>query len=214
MARLAAFLFLPVGCVWALFDQLGYQPLGFSGIIVLLTGIHFHYAGFALPRLTGLWLQSEPRGPVFKWATWGVIAGVPLVAIGITTSQLGLPDWVEVLCVSVLAASALVVSLAQLEWAFRAPLPLLARLMFALGGLALASGMVLAVLYGWRSLFPMAWLSIPAMIATHGTLNSLGFCLPGLVAWKVHLSERKKSQNIRWRSMGTGSALRCMRDLR
>ena len=86
LSILASTLYLPVGGVWALFDQTNFQPLGFSGLIVLLTGVHFHYAGFALPRLTGLWLTQQPQKVLFKTATWGVIAGVPLVAIGITTS--------------------------------------------------------------------------------------------------------------------------------
>ena len=86
LAVLASDLYLPVGAVWALFDQFHFQPLGFSGIIVLLTAVHFHYAGFALPRLTGLWLARQRDRFVFQLSTWGVIAGVPLVAVGITTS--------------------------------------------------------------------------------------------------------------------------------
>lgn len=186
LAELAACLYLPVGGVWALFDQLGFQPLGFSGIIVLLTGVHFHYAGFALPRLTGLWLGRQGPNALFNIATWGVIAGVPLVAIGITTSQLNMPAVIEVVCVTTLACSAFVVSLGQLTWSIRArALPVTARLLFALGGLSLASGMVLAMIYGWRSVYPVAWATIPAMYAFHGTLNSLGFCLPGFLAWHL-----------------------------
>jgi YndJ-like protein len=184
LARLAAILYLPVGGVWALFDQLRFQPLGFSEIIVLLTGVHFHYAGFALPRLTGLWLEREKRGRVLQLAGWGVILGVPLVAIGITTSQMAMPFWIETLAVSILASAAFTVSLAQLNWSMRHPMPFGPRCLFAVGGLALAVGMVLATIYGWRSVVSVSWATIPAMYAIHGTLNSLGFCLPGFVAWK------------------------------
>lgn len=184
-ARLAALLYLPVGAVWALFDQLDFQPLGFSRIIVLLTGVHFHYAGFALPRLTGLWLERGRPGGGLRIASWGIILGVPLVAVGITSSQLALPPAIEVIAVSLLACSAFVVSLSQFQWAMMADIPALPRFLLALGGVALAVGMVLATIYGWRSVYPVGWATIPAMYAFHGTLNSLGFCLPGFVAWKL-----------------------------
>lgn len=186
MARLASLVYLPVGGVWALFDQAGFQPMGFSGIIVLLTGVHFHYAGFALPRLTGLWLEQDEEGPIRRVAAWGVILGVPLVAIGITTSQANMPAWIETTAVTILAFSAFTVSLAQFKWAWKTEMNGFSRALFVLGGLALAAGMMLATIYGWRHFFPVAWATIPAMYAIHGTLNSLGFCLPGFIAWKLY----------------------------
>lgn len=189
LAHLASLLYLPVGGIWALFDQLKFQPLGFSGIIVLLTGVHFHYAGFALPRLTGLWLAEARRGRGFQLAGWGVILGVPLVATGITTSQLDMPVWIETLSASLLAASAFTISLGQLVWALRYPMPILVRFLFGLGGVALAGGMVLATIYAWRHFYVVAWATIPAMYAIHGTMNSLGFCLPGFLAWKLKGTE-------------------------
>ena len=194
LAVLASDLYLPVGAVWALFDQFHFQPLGFSGIIVLLTGVHFHYAGFALPRLTGLWLARQKGGFVFQLSTWGVIAGVPLVAVGITTSQMQMSPAIELVAVTVLAFSAFTVSLGQASWALRSPpsLPAASRVLFGAGGVCLAGGMVLATIYGWRSVFPVAWATIPAMYAIHGTLNSLGFCLPGFLAW--HLLARGSRQ--------------------
>jgi hypothetical protein len=194
LAVLASDLYLPVGAAWALFDLFDLQPLGFSGIIVLLTGVHFHYAGFALPRLTGLWLAEQKGQIVFQMSTWGVIAGVPLVAIGITTSQMRMSPVIELVAVTILALSALTVSLGQATWALRSSsLPLASRVLFGVGGLCLAGGMVLATIYGWRSVYPVAWATIPAMYAIHGTLNSLGFCLPGFLAW--HLVSRGRGQS-------------------
>ena len=190
---LASLLYLPVGAIWAIFDQLQFRPLEFSAIIVLLTGVHFHYAGFALPRLTSLWLeQAEPTRPILVTA-WGIFLGVPLVAIGITTSQLSMPAAIEVVAVTILAVSAFTLSISQFHWALKTPLPPVARGLFLLGGLALAAGMVLATIYGWRSVYPIAWATIPAMYAFHGTLNSLGFCLPGFVAWKLFVLEHRRS---------------------
>lgn len=162
--------------MWAVADQTKIQPLGFSGIIVLLTAVHFHYAGFALPWLTGRLLTFGRSGAFEKNCAVGVIAGVPLVAIGITTSQLSLPWGIETGAATVLAFSAIGIARGYLLWSRRVEQP--ARIFFALGGVALASGMVLALLYGWRYVFPLEWLTIPSMIAMHGTLNSWGFCLP------------------------------------
>lgn len=185
LARLASSLYLPVGGVWALFAQLGVQPMGFSPVIVLLTGVHFHYAGFALPRLTGLWLRETRPAWIFNLAGWGVILGVPLVAVGITTTQLAMPAWIEIVSVSILAFSAFVVSIGQMRWALKSAIPAASRVFFAAGAAALSCGMVLAWLYGWRTVLPLSWVQIPFMYAVHGTLNSLGFCLPGFLGWKL-----------------------------
>ena len=54
----AAFLFLPVGAAWAVADRLGWQPMGFQATIVLLTAVHFHYAGFLLLSIAERWMQT------------------------------------------------------------------------------------------------------------------------------------------------------------
>ena len=146
-------------------------------------GVQFHYAGFALPWLTGRLLALCPVGMGTKVCALGVIAGVPLVAIGITSSQLDMPRWVEMGAVTILACSAFGVSHGYLAWSGQVkggP-----RICFLLGGLALALGMVLALLYGWRYRFPMEWVTIPAMYTLHGTLNSWGFCLPCILGNKL-----------------------------
>ena len=187
LARLAAALYLPVGAVWALFDQLSYQPLGFSGVIVLLTGVHFHYAGFALPWLTSK-LDRREAPHLNLAAIWGVIFGVPLVAIGITSSQLNWPWWVETGAVTLLGLSALVISVEYVRLGGKRRG--IVRALFMLAGSALGAGMMLALLYGWRPVVALEWVTIPAMYTLHGTLNSWGFCLPGILGWKVLGSRR------------------------
>ena len=54
IATSAAMIFLAVGGDWTLASRWGLEPMGFREPIVLLTGAHFHFAGFALPILTGL----------------------------------------------------------------------------------------------------------------------------------------------------------------
>src|SRR5262245_43176279 len=121
----AGLMFVAVGGVWAVADRLGFRPLDFEPVIVLLTATHFHYAGFALPLATGLALRTEgisppsgraggvsplsqaggsrPPSPPARLAGVGVVAGVPLVAAGITATQLGWDPWLECLAAWVLA---------------------------------------------------------------------------------------------------------------
>ncbi len=182
ICRLAASVYLPVGAVWAFFDQIGFQPLGFSGVIVLLTGVHFHYAGFALPWLTSK-LAASPGNKLSPLSVWGVILGVPLVAVGITGTQLNLPNWVETAAVTILSGAALAVSYETLRFAGQQTGA--TKILFTLSGCALAGGMALALLYGWRPFLSLSWVTIPVMYTLHGTLNSWGFCLPGILGWKV-----------------------------
>ena len=45
--------YLAVGGAWAVIARAGLCPLGFPDVIVLMTAVHFHYAGFALLVLVG-----------------------------------------------------------------------------------------------------------------------------------------------------------------
>jgi uncharacterized protein (UPF0548 family) len=45
--------------------------------------------------------------------------------------------------------------------------------------------MALAAVYAYGTFRATYWLTIPQMIPWHGTLNALGFALPGLLAWHL-----------------------------
>src|SRR5262249_34736772 len=47
-------IYLTIGAAWAAAYLFGLRPLDFEEIIVLLTAIHFHYAGFVLPIVAGM----------------------------------------------------------------------------------------------------------------------------------------------------------------
>jgi hypothetical protein len=49
--RIMSYLYLPIGCAWLIASRLGLSPMGFQEPIVLLTAVHFHFAGFAAPLL-------------------------------------------------------------------------------------------------------------------------------------------------------------------
>src|SRR5712664_1477307 len=55
-------IYLPVGAIWFVLSRYGARPLGFYEPIVLLTAVHFHYAGFAASVLTGSVMERTRNG--------------------------------------------------------------------------------------------------------------------------------------------------------
>jgi uncharacterized protein (UPF0548 family) len=181
LATSAGLIFVVVGGGWTVASRWGTRPMDFGEPIVLLTGVHFHYAGFALPILTGLAAETLPHVRA-RLAVAGVILGVPLVAVGITAGRS--LHVVELSAAWFLAVACLLVVSLQAELAARSA-SRAERLLFALSGLALLAGMSLTAVYALGSFRESAWLEIPTMIRWHGTLNALGFTLPGLLAWHL-----------------------------
>ena len=179
-------IFFAIGGAWVGADRLGASPLGFGSDIVQLTAVHFHYAGLALPVLAGCVLREFPRSRLVSFAGFGVLAGVPLVALGITGTQLGWSHWIEVVAAAILGFAGILVASFQAGLATEPRWPRTSRLLWAVASLSLAFGMTLAVLYGFRSLvLPLPWLGIPWMRALHGTANAIGFCLCAAIGWRV-----------------------------
>lgn len=180
-SHLAAFLYLPIGAAWAVADRLGISPLGFSPAIVLLTAVHFHYAGFLLPLISAKILNQGPirvRGLLDGL----VVLGVPLVAMGITITQLKGSILFETLSASIMALGGLGIAVLHI-WRSGNQEERLICWFWRLGGLCLGAGMLLALAYGWRAFFPISFLSIPWMYAVHGTLNAVGVGVFLLTGW-------------------------------
>ena len=172
LAAHLAIAFLGVAAAWAFADRLGWQPLGFDPLIVLLTAIHFHYAGFALALMTALLPGSSWQTTLSK----GLIVGIGGVAVGITSTQLQGPAWIEVIAVTLMVLVGW--GIALLQWREGGKVrERTSKLLLRMGSTALFGGLLLALLYGWRFAHLWPWLTIPWMYATHGVLNSVGFTL-------------------------------------
>lgn len=198
----AGLVYLAVGAAWAVSDRLGYRPLDFAAVIVVLTAVHFHYAGFVLPIVAGHILRRSP-GLATRAAVVGVVAGVPLLAAGITATQLGLGPWFETVAAWIVAAAGILVAGLHLRLSFRAEAPAAARILWAAAGLALLGGMALAALYGSRFLVPgVRWLDIAWMQALHGGANTFGFALAALLGWYLALPRASSRQAA---ASGSGS---------
>jgi hypothetical protein len=179
----AGLVYLAIGGAWAVCDRLGVRPLDFPDVIVLLTAVHFHYAGFVLPVLTGLALR-QVEGPTARLAGVGVIGGVPLVAIGITATQRNLGPALECATAWVLASAGILTAWLYFRIALRRTRPPFVRALWVVSAFSLSASMVLAALYGVRFYVPVAGLDLPGMRALHGSVNAL-FAVAGLVGWTL-----------------------------
>ena len=176
-------IYLAVGGYWAVLDRAAAQPLGFDPAIVLLTSVHFHYAGFALLLLTGL--AAQPGDRLSQVNCIAVVVAVPLVAIGITATQLAFSPVIECLAAWGMALGGLLTATQYFRLAFQGRWPVLMHGCWCLVAGSLVFSMWLAALYGSRSFVPIPWLDIPWMRALHGTANSVGVGLAGVLGWTV-----------------------------
>jgi hypothetical protein len=176
----AALFYVAIGGAWVLADRAGWTPLNFRPEIVTLTAVHFHFAGWLLPLLTGR-VQRE----LFFWrsasrAAVGVVLGVPAVALGIACTQLGWGLSLETAAGCGLALAGMVVGVLHVRLALDGRQDRTTRVLLGVAGGALFCGMVLAALYALR----VPALNLPQMRLLHGTLNALGFGLCGVLAWR------------------------------
>jgi YndJ-like protein len=186
----AGCIFLVVGGGWATLHRAGIRPLQFDDIIVLLTAIHFHYAGFVLPIVTGR-AARRAGGKIANAASVGVIIGVPLTAAGITTTQLQWGSALECAAACLTAGAGVLTASLHARLALDPRRPAAVRALWTVAVACLFFSMVLAAIYGVRGFVDVTWLDIPWMRALHGTANALGFAVCGLGAWC--LADRKSS---------------------
>jgi hypothetical protein len=57
--------------------------------------------------------------------------------------------------------------------------------LFHVASVTIFAGMVLSTAYAVADFRGSAVLPIPQMARTHGILNAVGFCLPGLLGWLI-----------------------------
>ena len=178
---LSSYLFMPVAAVWAFMHRAGIPFLGFDETIILLTVVHFHYAGFVLTTMASQILDQCDKA-IAKLFGFGVLLGIPLLAVGITATHFELPIWIESIAAVVMSTSAFGFGVMHLMMGLRRSEGF-RRGLFVFAGCALMVGMGLAFCYGMRPFFNISFLSIPFMYAVHGTCNAIGFAIPGTLAW-------------------------------
>jgi YndJ-like protein len=180
----ASFLYWLVGCAWLIASRLGLMPMGFQEPIVLLTAVHFHFAGFAAPLLAmAVGGDTRERGPLaqslFTAVAAGVLAGPGLLAAGFVIGP------------RVKLAMALLVACSEagLSLYFLAGVPKLrphlAQVFVGLSAISVLLAMVLAALWAIGEFPLQPFVHLNEMAKFHGTANALGFILCGLIGWTL-----------------------------
>jgi hypothetical protein len=185
-------LFPAIGAAWLLADRAGWRPFGFDALVVLLTAAHFHHAGFTLPLLAGLLGRVRP-GRAIRFCSFLILAGVPLVAAGITFTHFAVWQGMEPFAALVLASGSFGFAMLQIGGTFYLTPSGGIRAGFVVSGASLGVAMLLAAGYGLRLWWPGASLSMPSMWAVHGTLNVFGFGLMGILAWRALFAARAEN---------------------
>ena len=181
LATLTTFGFLLNASLWLVMDRFDIQPLSFTTWIVILTGVHFHYAGFALMACLTLFLCREPHDRFIQTTVVLLILGIILTATGITTTQIGFDQSIETVAGVWMAIAGMLAGSIFIKKSFPEPQP--TQGLWFIGGVSLVLGMCLACLYALRSIIILDELTLPFMQAVHGTLNALGFGTLMLLGW-------------------------------
>jgi hypothetical protein len=153
--------------------------------MVLLTAAHFHYAGFALPVIAGVLFREMKSGVLPAVGAAAAIAGPPLVAAGITASQLGAAPVFERIAGVTMALTGALVALLHLRLSGNRRYPPIVRLIWSVAGVVFIVGMALGAVYALRGALPAGIFApdLSFMTAYHGSMNALGFTLPALLCW-------------------------------
>lgn len=191
-------LYLPVGGAWLLASRAGVSPMGFFEPIVLYTAAHFHYAGFAAPVVLGLLgLTLFPQGAVpegalavsYRVAAGVVMAGVPLVAVGITVSRALESPSAVILGAGMLVAAGLLLREGLRRVRADAGWARVSGALLCVAGLSLVLSMGFAVAFAMTGsagrAAPGGRISFHVMAMVHGVANALGFALCALVAFAL-----------------------------
>jgi len=178
----AGLIFVAIGGFWLIISRLGIQPMGFGETIILLTAVHFHFAGFAAPILAGLAGRTLPQPKQarlpFILVVAGLITGTPLVAAGISFSPpLALAGTL------VITTALFLLSVLVIGWVVPRLRDRAAQALLIVSSLAPLVSMVLASLYAYSLVTKKLIVDIPQMARSHGIINAFGFSLCGLLAW-------------------------------
>jgi hypothetical protein len=182
LLRVFALGYWATALLWAACFLADIRPLGFDPVITGLTAAHFHLAGFVFTVLAYCLFRADKK-PATRWLALGTLAGMPLVATGITAGHLDFPPIIEAVSASFFVGMAFFMVFLQIKAAIQEKRAL-SRNAFFLGAACLIVAMAMAGLYAWRYFLPLPWINIPQMKIWHGTLNTLGFGWMSLLAWK------------------------------
>jgi YndJ-like protein len=172
--------YLIVGGTWLVASRLGLQPVGFQEPIVLLTAVHFHFAGFLSAVLAGLTYErlcEKGWSKLLGSAMVGVVAGPGLLGLAFLVGpKVKLAAVILIVVGQVGLASGMVrVALGNVNPVARV------LLLFSSG--CVVAGMALASSWALGEYPLQSFVELGRMERVHGTLNAIGFGVCGLIGW-------------------------------
>lgn len=193
------FLYIAVGGIWLVISRAGMTPLDFPPIIVLLTAVHFHYAGFTVNVIAGVVGRDAIAGRskaegggvrerLYGVAAWAVMLNPIVVALGISFSPL-----MELLGALLLAAGLTLFAAIMLIVGLPEMQSIPGRILVAISSLSLFATMTFAALYAWGEYSGYALVNIVEMVDTHGIINAVGFGLCGTLGWSLEQRSRRRN---------------------
>ena len=177
LAVSVALLYLPVAGVALVAHRAG-ATFGFGATTMLLTVVHFHYAGCALPAFVGLLARESAGERPHDAAVATVLAGPGIIGLGIAFSPVA-----ELIAAGTFALVVAVIAVSTLALVTRRRGPGYALVGLAAASVTLSMGVVVAYLAGRSASAP--FVAFGTMLVGHGWLNAVGFALAGLVGWRL-----------------------------
>src|SRR5580692_3843633 len=178
--------YLLVAGAWLVASRVGIQLLAFREPIVLLTAVHFHFAGFASAVLAGLTYER------FRESRWRAALKAAILAVVCGPGILGLA---VLFGPKVKLVAALLIALGQFGLAAGMVGVGIAakgrggRWLLFVASASVAAGMILAAVWAVGEYPLQAFVNIRQMAEFHGVLNAAGFVLCGLLGWCLVNSE-------------------------
>jgi hypothetical protein len=173
--------YLIVGGTWLVASRLGLQPVGFQEPIVLLTAVHFHFAGFLSAVLAGLTyarLRETRWSKPLRAALAGVVVGPGLLGLAFLVGPK-----VKLAAVILIVAGQIGLATGMSRVALGNVNPV-ARALLLLSSGCVVAGMVLAASWALGEYPLQSFVELGRMERIHGTLNAIGLGICGLLGWR------------------------------
>jgi YndJ-like protein len=172
--------YLLVAGAWLVASRAGIQLIGFREPIVLLTAVHFHFAGFASAVLAGLAqerLRDQPVQKLLRPALLAVVLGPGILGLAFLFG----PKW-KLLAALLIVVGQIGLAVGMIRVGITAK-GQSGRWLLLIAGGCVAVGMVLSAVWAIGEYPLQAFVNIAQMAKYHGVLNALGFVLCGMLGW-------------------------------
>lgn len=176
-----------VGALWLMASRLGMQPVGFHEPIVLLTAVHFHYAGLMAATLAGLAASSIRTSLLLRIVLSCAVVGPGLLGLAFLVGPK-----LKLAAVGLMVIGECGIAFATIRVVL-AKVNAIGGRMLLVGSACVIVGMALAGIWAVGEYPLHSFVNLEQMARYHGVLNSVGFGLCSLVGWTLL---RRKPQPV------------------